>query len=261
MINHDSAQKMRLAPSLNSIKRTLRLRLLSLLLVSLPFQLSAESRTSPVLDNFVCKKELSSQEAESSLKATQAGFEQLKSMKAQFYQDSYLMALDESELSAGTVSLLKPGKMRWHYSTPEEQVFIVKDEDIWLYQPRLNQVMIDSVDKVLISQLPTAFLIGIGDLSKDFIIKSACSSKAGIVLKLSPSTTSSDSSNLSDLELLVDHKNFMPLGARVLDVGGNQTSIVLKSIVINDKSVQSKDFEYEFPENLDIDDRRKVTEN
>ncbi len=231
----------------------------SLLFLFVGFLTSANAQQSPILQAFNCKKEISLDEANKIVAEAQKGFSELRSMRADFYQDSFMLALDESEMSAGKVRLLKPGRMRWDYNTPEEQIFIVKEKDIWLYQPRLSQVMIDTLDKVLISQLPTAFLMGVGDLKKDFSVKSGCSTKDATLLNLMPASDSSESGSLSEFMLLLDSQTYLPKGAKITDLAGNQTAIIFKSIVLNDKAITDADFTYKFPENLDIDDRRKGT--
>lgn len=224
----------------------------------MPINLMAEV-PSAVLAAFTCVKSIEVVTAQKIVHSVQENFGKVKTLRAQFFQDSYLSSVDQSELSGGQVSLLRPGKMRWHYETPEEQIFIVKNSSLWLYQPRMKQVVIDSLDKVLISQLPTAFLMGVGDLTKDFSIKSACETKNAFLISLLPGAKSAEVGELAAFDLLVDKVTYLPLGAQVTDVAANRTSILMRSVVAEDKTVLDKDFDFIPPNDIDIDDRRKAT--
>lgn len=232
--------------------------LLLITLLLLPAGLYAEA-PSAVLAAFTCAKPIETANAEKIISSVQANFGKIKTLRAQFFQDSYLSSVDQSELSGGDVSLLRPGKMRWHYNTPEEQIFIVKNTSLWLYQPRMNQLIIDSLDKVLISQLPTAFLMGVGDLTKDFSVKSGCETKTAYMLSLIPISKSAEVGELAAFDLLADKVTYLPLGAQVVDVAGNRTSILMRSVVAEDKTVVEKDFDFVAPAEIDVDDRRKST--
>jgi len=40
---------------------------------------------------------------------------------------------------SGTLSVLRPGKFRWHYSKPYEQLYVSNGHGVWLYEPDLMQ--------------------------------------------------------------------------------------------------------------------------
>lgn len=229
-----------------------------LLSLCLPL-ISLAQTPSAVVSAFACSKDLDLAQGQKIINSVQSSFGKIKNLRAQFFQDSYLSSVDQSELSGGQVSLLRPGKMRWHYDTPEEQLFIVKDLSLWLYQPRMKQVIVDSLDKVMISQLPTAFLMGVGDLSKDFSVKSACETKNAFLLSLMPVSTSAEVGELAAFDLLADKVTYLPLGAQVIDVAANRTTILFRSVVAEDKTITDKDFEFVAPAEIDIDDRRKAS--
>ena len=232
--------------------------LMALPVIFFPAALQAQS-PSAVVSAFTCGKSIEVPAAEKVVASVQSSFGKIKTLRAQFFQDSYLSSVDQSELSGGQVTLMRPGKMRWHYDTPEEQIFIVNNSTLWLYQPKMKQVVIDKLDKVLISQLPTAFLMGVGDLTRDFQVKSGCETKGAYLINLAPAAKSAEVGELAAFDLLVDKVNFFPLGAQVVDVAANRTSIILRSLVAEDKSIKEKDFEFVAPDKIDIDDRRKST--
>jgi outer membrane lipoprotein carrier protein len=143
-----------------------------------------------------------------------------------------MVALGGREVASGTVTFLKPGRMRWEYQLPDPQTFLVRDESVWLYQPSLGQLVIDSLRSVLLADLPVAFLMGIGDLDRQFKAVRGCANSEFLVLVLAPreATVGQEEVQLESFELLVSKSSFLPAGARVLDVGGNATLIRLLDV-------------------------------
>ncbi len=203
-----------------------------------------------------CGESVSKQEANQLIDQVQQKYSKVAGLKAGFYQHSYLLALDTSELSSGTVWFSKPGRMKWVYTQPEEQVFVVNDETLWLYQPLDKQVLIHDFKDVLLTDLPVAFLMGIGDLRKDFDLKSACRNQEGIVLDLIPGARKKAKEELQGFRLLIDMSSNFPKGAEVIHVGGNSTAILLQDISLN-PDTEAKLFEPKFPEGTDINDLRR----
>ncbi len=217
---------------------------------------------------FDCQKKtaIAPEKAEALLGQVQNTYAKLKTLQGQFLQESYLAALDISEQSTGNVWFSKPGLMNWHYLQPEEQKFIVHDNTLWLYQIQLNQVIIDSFSSILITDLPVAFLMGIGDLRRDFRVQSACKSEDkagdGLVMNLLPqdaakiSPRQESDKGLRSFSLLVREKDLIPVGAKVTDIGGNVTSILLRGLTIDAAISESTYATNAFPAGVDIDDRR-----
>ena len=217
----------------------------------------ASPAVSPVESSFICASDIAAARAPEIVDKAQAAYAALRSMKALFVQESYLAALDKSETSSGRVSFLKQGMMKWEYLVPEEQTFLVKGNTLWLYQPELQQVIIDRFENVLISDLPVSFLMGIGNLKSDFQVSEACRNQAGVLLELLPRAADRpESDQLRKFLLLVDPASWLPRGARVVDVGGNATSIALNDIEKDPASVKESDFQPSFPPGTDISDRR-----
>ena len=68
----------------------------------------------------------------------------------------------------GTVSLRKPGRMRWDFETPDKQTIVSDGETLYTYDPDLNQVVETPLKQALESSSATAFLLGIGNIKRDF---------------------------------------------------------------------------------------------
>lgn len=201
------------------------------------------------------------------MRQVQARYSRISGLTADFQQYSYLFALETSELSSGKMWFQRPGLMKWHYLEPDEQVFLVRQDTLWFYQKAEQQVVVDRFRSVLTSDVPVAFMLGLGDLERDFRFKRGCRSAEGVVLELVPAgvqakqeggekkDAAEKGDGLQRLALLVGEDDFLPRGAEVTDVGGNITSILF---VRRDYSAQipADTFEPNFPKGLDWVDRR-----
>jgi outer membrane lipoprotein carrier protein len=229
---------------------------LVLLVTVLP--LPAHAETGPA-NAFNCDIVMDKTAGSALLSKVQERYQGVNSLHAAFAQESFLAALDQREGSTGEVWFAKPGKMRWDYQRPEAQEFIVNDHTMWLYQPELNQVIIQPLEAVLLSNLPVAFLMGIGNIKNDFSLEKACRNTLGVVLELSPKKQKSED-ELKVFKLLVDEARGLPQGAQISDAGGNITSVHLREIKTNaEAGVSEERFKADYPAGTDISDRRSAS--
>ena len=68
----------------------------------------------------------------------------------------------------GTVSFRKPGRMRWEFDDPEKQTIVSDGGTLYSYDPDLNQVVETPLKQALKSSSATSFLLGIGNIKRDF---------------------------------------------------------------------------------------------
>ncbi|MEE8327873.1 MAG: outer membrane lipoprotein chaperone LolA, partial [Nitrosomonadaceae bacterium] len=61
--------------------------------------------------------------------------------------------------ASGTMQFERPGKFRWHYEKPYEQLIIGDGETVWFYDIDLNQVTVRKLD-IAIGSSPAALLAG-----------------------------------------------------------------------------------------------------
>ena len=103
-----------------------------------------------------------------------AGVESLKTLleqtttaRARFAQ----MVLDKNlkmlQQATGTMQFSRPGKFRWEYDKPQEQVIVSDGSRVWLYDKDLNQVTVRRVDRALGSS-PAALLAGSNEIEKSY---------------------------------------------------------------------------------------------
>jgi outer membrane lipoprotein carrier protein len=202
--------------------------------------------------------EMKSEEGRHLLDSVQRTYATIEVLQGKFRQDSYVAALDEGEVSSGEMWFGKPGKMRWVYKEPRDQVVVIKDGVLWLYQPDKNQVLIDDISQVLLSNLPIVFMTGLGNLSRDFDFQGACRSADGVVLTLLPHKTesSAQADPLEGFQLLVDEHQSLPKGAKITSLGGNITAILFEGLRTKGVKVDASTFVLDYPKGVDVMDRR-----
>ncbi len=69
--------------------------------------------------------------------------------------------------STGTFAFQRPGKFRWSYEKPFEQLIVGDGENLWVFDRDLNQVIVRKLD-VALGSTPAALLAGDSALEKNF---------------------------------------------------------------------------------------------
>jgi outer membrane lipoprotein carrier protein len=97
--------------------------------------------------------------AESTSKNLQHLLEPMNALSGRFTQQLIDAEGETLQQSEGQFWLQKPGKLNWHTQAPFEQLLITNDENLWLYDPDLQQVTVKNIDKTL-EQSPVSILSG-----------------------------------------------------------------------------------------------------
>jgi outer membrane lipoprotein carrier protein len=61
---------------------------------------------------------------------------------ADFDQESILKAMAVTDTASGRLMVRQPGKMRWEYLVPDPQTIITDGNDLWVFRPEENQVLV-----------------------------------------------------------------------------------------------------------------------
>jgi len=72
--------------------------------------------------------------------------------------------------AAGRLFLQRPGKFRWDYSQPSEQLILADGKQIWFYDKDLAQANVRAIDGTL-ANTPAMLLSGTGSVGGEFDIK------------------------------------------------------------------------------------------
>jgi outer membrane lipoprotein carrier protein len=150
-------------------------------------------------------------------------------------------------IRAGRVFYRRPGKMRWEFAPPQNETVVSDGHKFYDHQPDLNQVVEVPVERAFKSAAPLAFLLGIGDIRRDF--------KASL-----PLSTPSDSlvhvvlvpkGGGDRIEMGLEPSNYNLMAVKVTDALGNTTSIKFSDVRTNVKLAESL-FTFELPAGADV---------
>ena len=92
-------------------------------------------------------------------------YNQLHSLKAQFTEEYEGMGRTRTE--SGTLLLLKPGRMRWDYTSPAGKLFLLDGKYAWFYSkgdPQVQRIGTKQLDDL---RSPLRFLLGHTQLEKE----------------------------------------------------------------------------------------------
>lgn len=98
-------------------------------------------------------------------------YNQLHSLKAQFTESYEGLGIKRAE--GGTLLLLKPGRMRWDYSSPAGKLFLLDGKYAWFYTRGGAQVQRIEAKKLDDLRSPLRFLLGHTQLEKELTNLSA----------------------------------------------------------------------------------------
>lgn len=98
--------------------------------------------------------------------------------------------------STGTMALSRPGKFRWQYAAPAEQLIVTDGRKLWLYDQDLKQVTVRPAEEAL-QGTPAALLSQKKTLTETFTVSDDGDADGVKKLKLIPKSTESDFQDVS----------------------------------------------------------------
>src|SRR3954471_16357346 len=95
-----------------------------------------------------------------------------QSARADFEQQVYGREGKVTQTSKGSFVFQRPGRFRWTYAKPVDQVIVGDGERVWIHDRDLNQVTVRKISKAL-GSTPAALLAGASDIEKAFELSDA----------------------------------------------------------------------------------------
>jgi len=187
------------------------------------------------------------------VRRVQERYEKVWSLTADFVQESTNKMLGQAQVTKakGKVYFQKPGLMRWEYAVPSKNKWVSDGKTLWFYQPEEDQVVVEHVDAEK-GRLFLAFLVGEGDLTKDFDIhrwdQEVDENEQGYRIELTPKKPHAI---VHRLILTVDRETYYVREADVYDAYDNLTRTVFKRIRVNQK-LSSDLFTFQIPPGTEV---------
>jgi len=168
-----------------------------------------------------------------------------QTLEANFQQTLRTREGEVLQQTEGKFYLNRPGKFRWDYKTPYQQVIVSDGERIWIYDVDLEQVTVQKQSAGLPSS-PMALLQDSSKLHQSFSVSPLDEHDGVYRLKLESKTKDSD---FTEIIVGVDVKGlrFMQLHDQFEQV----TDIVFSEITTN-ANLAKEIFEFKAPEGVDV---------
>ena len=206
----------------------------------------------PVLFSMSFSAVLSADELERILTRIQERYQSISSFSGSFVQVSFRSDADSEPVNAeGIVSYLRPGRMRWDYRLPEEQLMVTDGETLWLYDPLLENVTVQKLSRITEGTV-LDFLLGAGDLRQDFrprtLSRELLHNANGLIIELEPRKKLA---NLDFIQLEVHPETYDLKTLMMMDRQGNYRTISLNSMNYN-LPLEPGTFVFEIPEGMEV---------
>jgi outer membrane lipoprotein carrier protein len=162
--------------------------------------------------------------------ASASGLDQLKAfldstrnIRGSFTQTVVGKSGRKPQQSAGSFAISRPGKFRWSYDKPYQQLLVSDGDRLWSYDPDLRQATVRKLGQALGSS-PAALLAG-DSLEKSFILKDAGSIEGFEFVEAQPRAQ-----DASFERLRIGLKDNLPRVMEVQDNFGQTTTLYLNQL-------------------------------
>jgi len=185
--------------------------------------------------------------AESAEAALARFLDGVSSYQASFTQEQTDERGMKIQSSSGTMALSRPGKFRWQYAAPAQQLIVTDGVTLWLYDEDLKQVTVRPAAEALLGT-PAALLAQKKTLTETFAISDEGEVRGVRQLKLRPKSSDSD---FQDVTLWL--RNGEPQRMLFRDTLGGATDIIFKQIKVNAR-LDAKRFQFVPPAGVEVID-------
>lgn len=205
----------------------------TLLLCALPVVLGAQNRPTP----------------EALARALQQRYQGIRDFSADFVHTYRAGVLRTQTTERGTVSIKKPGLMRWVYTTPEKKEFVSDGRQVYSYLPADRQVIVTALPTADQATTPALFLAGKGDIIRDFTAAAAEASIPGTAaLKLTPRR---EEPEYAYLVVALNPATLQIRGLTTRDRQGADSTLIFNNLQEN-RGIPDKEFVFRIPRGVDV---------
>jgi outer membrane lipoprotein carrier protein len=167
---------------------------------------------------------------------------------ADFRQETEVRTLNRNLKAWGKLTFKRPGKMLWRYEEPKGQIVLADGKNLYFYQPEQNQVIKSPLSNAFRSDIPLSFLLGLGNLKKDFNVALKGADENQYVLRLEPK---GDLGGFSEVNVGVNRSTSDILWVSVRDAASNVTTIRFSGMR-KGVGVQESLFRFQVPDGADV---------
>jgi len=180
-----------------------------------------------------------------SLDQLRAFLTQTSSARGEFVQRVAARSGSAQPISSGRFAFQRPGKFRWTYEKPYEQVIVADGTRLLLYDRDLNQVTIRKLGAALPSS-PASILFGSNEFEKEFEVADIGARDGLEWVRAKPRAKD------STFELIeIGFRDGLPQAMRLADNFGQVTQLIFSKLERNPK-LDAEAFRFEPPKGADV---------
>jgi len=150
-----------------------------------------------------------------------------------------------TQTTSGTFAFARPGKFRWTYDKPFDQLIVGDGDKVWVYDHDLNQVIVRKLDAAL-GATPAALLAGDNALEKNFTLVAG---GEGDGLEYVDATPKAADSQFKRIRL--GFADDLPRKMQLTDAFGQTTDLTFSDVRRNPK-LPADTFQFTPPKGADV---------
>lgn len=169
----------------------------------------------------------------------------LESYQATFEQQILDGGGDRLQSARGEMWLSRPGMLRWEVEAPYSQTVVSDGNDVYMYDPDLEQVTVQAMDD-RVSHTPALLLSGrVSDLTESYEVfyEQEGGNDVFTLVPISADTLFEELSMVFDSETLTE--------LWMMDSTGQRTAITFSNITLNGNIARNM-FDFDIPEGTDV---------
>ncbi|MEA2118188.1 outer membrane lipoprotein chaperone LolA [Halovibrio sp. HP20-50] len=171
--------------------------------------------------------------------------EPLESYQAAFEQQILDGSGDRLQSARGEMWLARPGMLRWEVDAPYSQTVVSDGDDVYMYDPDLEQVTVQEMDD-RVTHTPALLLSGsVDELTQNYEVFHEPNGEEDVftLVPISADTL------FEELSMVFEGETLSELW--MMDSTGQRTSITFSNITLNG-DIATDMFDFEIPEGTDV---------
>jgi outer membrane lipoprotein carrier protein len=168
-----------------------------------------------------------------------------RTSKGAFTQTVSSRTRPAAQNSGGTFAFARPGKFRWTYDKPFEQLIVGDGARVWVYDRDLNQVVVRKLD-VALGATPAALLAGDNALEKNFILVAGAATDGLEFVDATPKNAESQFTRVR-----IGFRDNLPRRMELTDAFGQITTLDFASVERN-PALPATLFRFDVPSGADV---------
>lgn len=199
-----------------------------------------------VLTALFCLFSLNANADANSITLLQTTLDRYQQVTTQFSQSTYDTNGSVTLSASGSMALLRPGYFRWQTDKPNQQIIVVSNGRLTIYDVDLQQASVQPMDKS-IGKAPAALLLNSSELlAKQYVIEPQPKRTPGLWFRLTPKGTDAP---MAFVDLQVNNQQLQSM--HVMDNLGQLTVIRFTKQNFQ-PHLKGSNFTLRLPKNVDV---------